>query len=531
MRNGLTIPTGRAATRQDFTHKILEDLRLRNTNFRQSLFIGAILKNCHFHSVRFDRCDFSGTKLIECTFEKCSFVPDEIRSCVVTKCVFDQCDFRGAQWSGVVTDHTKFTACDFRETTVRDSTFTLSDLSFCPLKRSSITLNDFSNCKFTEVDFGDCTALFLFFIKCKFNKCRINAETIGFTYGLSNEDLETLEFIYLGRPQERPQSTTLLKDLIATYDTRRWSVGACVLKLNFGRAMPLLALRELGAALEITIDRELPFDWDELRFLAQVLGHLQREQRLPLAGLWLIASTLNRAVLNGQSHAISNVSGAAEIVLRQLDRLVLEILDEITPFPIEPESHGRDFLLDLKLSNKPYRELNELILPAIYRAFDASEIAFIRGQAGSWAETWQLSLNALMAVQVALVVVNGVVVRLTKILRNVKKLAGVVSNGKPKARTRKLSPNRKIRDQTSLNLTVSIAPLSPQIVATQITHKEPLALDHLARIETVIKVLDALRDDDLESFQSYAANRIESANARRAGGRAKRAGRERQPTV
>ena len=291
--NALSIPAGRAATRQDFTYKKLEGLRLSGTNFRQSLFIGAILKGCHFHSVRFDRCDFSGTKFIDCTFQKCSFVPDEIRSCVITKCVFDLCDFRGSQWTGIVTEHTKFTSCDFRESSIRESTFAFCHLSLCRLKRSSVTMDGFSHCWFSEVDFGDCTVLFLFFDECKFSSCRINAETIGFTYGLSPEDLDALEFIYLGRRQAKPRSATLIDDLIANYAARRWNVGACVLQLNFRRAMPLLSLRELAAAFEVTIDREIPLDWDETRFLIQVLERLHAEQRLPLAGLWAIVSTLN----------------------------------------------------------------------------------------------------------------------------------------------------------------------------------------------------------------------------------------------
>ena len=259
---------------------MIEGLQLKGGSFRQSLFIGSILKGCEFRSVRFDRCDFSGTKLVDCIFDKCSFAPDDFRSCVITNCIFRGCDFRGAQWTGITAEQTKFLTCDFREGSIHENAFNSCELTSCLLTRSSITINCFANCSFHRVNFGDCTALFLFFDTCNFSRCGMNAETVGFTYGLSAEDLGKLQLIHLGRRQAKPSSATSVDDFIATYISRKWSVGVCVLQLNFRRAMPLLALRDLVAVLALSIDREIPFDWDEIRFLVQILERLNREQRL-----------------------------------------------------------------------------------------------------------------------------------------------------------------------------------------------------------------------------------------------------------
>jgi hypothetical protein len=67
-----------------------------------------------------------------------------------------------------------------------------------------LTLSDFRESRFQDVNLGDCTALFLFFENCRFDRCYINAESIGFSYGLSSENLNSLQLIYLGRKQRNP---------------------------------------------------------------------------------------------------------------------------------------------------------------------------------------------------------------------------------------------------------------------------------------------------------------------------------------
>ena len=517
-RNARSLRVGSATARQDFTHKKLERVHLAGTNFRQSLFIGAVLSDCHFKSVSFDRCDFSGTRFVGCTFEKCRFVPAEIRSCVITGCDFDQCDFKGAQWHGIVTERTKFLECDFRETSIRESSFATCHLLSCRLRRSSIIMNYFSSCAFTKVDFGDCTALFLFFDNCKFNHCRINAETIGFTYGLSEGNLDALQLIHLGRPQTKPSSTTLIDDLIDNYVIRRWNVGACILQLNFRRAMPLLSLRALATALAETIDREIPLDWDEMHFLVQVLERIHAEERLPLAGLWTIATTLNRHSV--KSSRFQSVTAAADLTLRQLDRLVLGILDQIALLQADTDQNKQAFWLHLRLSEQPGRSLGELLPLTVYRIFGGEEISLVRSRVGSWIETWQLGLSALIAVQVSLVIVNGVVHQLVKLTEQAERLAKKLPKRHPK---RAILPPPSSR--------AYMPSLSTEITATH-ARTTPPALNMLIRIDAALKALSALSDDDLEKLRAYAADRIQSASVRRVSRRRiSRTDPERQPTV
>ena len=44
----------------DFTYKLLENQRFQKRDSRQSLFNGAMVRNCEFLEIDFSRCDFEG---------------------------------------------------------------------------------------------------------------------------------------------------------------------------------------------------------------------------------------------------------------------------------------------------------------------------------------------------------------------------------------------------------------------------------------------------------------------------------------
>jgi uncharacterized protein YjbI with pentapeptide repeats len=504
--NSLSIPRSQGTTRQDFTYKKLEGLSFAGTSFRQSLFIGAIVKNCHFREVNFDRCDFSGTTFVNCTFASCRFVPDEIRSCKVANCLFSKCDFRRIQWHGIITEDSKFNECDFRESSIRESEFIFCELSSCHLKRSSVTMNSFSRCKFYQVNFGDCTALFLFFMQCEFDSCRINAESIGYTYGLSNNNLASLAFIYLGRPQKKPPSAMLIDDLTTTYVSRKWYVGACVLELNFRRRMPLLSLRSLIHALNMTIEQQMLLDWDEIRFLVKVLEQLYVEERLPLAGLWEIFNILNRRAAATRTNNLLNMAAGADFAIRQLDNLLLTILDLTTATVVDTELQNGRFWLKLKLVHQPNQTLAQLIPSQLFKNFGARNISLVQAREGSWIEIWELGVNALTAIYVSLVVVNGVMSQLAKVIEKARRLARSASGRKQ--RKRQSLPVRR-RNSEKSRLT-QVAPVSTHAAATRVL-RESIALAGIARIEAALKILSALPDDQLENLAAYAADRIETA--------------------
>lgn len=512
--------------RQDFTYKKAAGLDLANGNFRQSLFIGAILENCRFRSTNFDRCDFSGTKLVGCVFEDCTFIPDEIRSCAFQNCIFRRCDFRGSQWQRIEVEHSLFDHCDFRETSFRECAFSGAQLDACPFKRSSVTLCRFDKCRFHKIQLGDCTALYLFFDHCSFEECRMNAETLGFTYGLSSHDVDRMGLLYLGRRQEKPKSVDFVEALIANYWHRKWYVGACVLELNFQREMPVIAMRRLVDALNQLIDEKLPFDWDELRFFMDVIDRLQSEDRLPLLGLWRFLEALNRIDLAARrNHQMTGVALSAQFVISRASQMLLDTLDQL--INVNDLLDANPLWLELKLGHKPNKSLGDLVPSKVFKAYEDGMIVYIAGHEGSWTEIWQVSIGSLAAIQLALVAINGVLRQAKSVTDNLRRLIRSFRSGRlvsrRGSRTSKKSSFRKLTKRGG-----SVAGLlSANIEVTRI-RLESLPLQSLVRIESAIRALNHLDDEQLTAFREYDHKQLQSVSIRKAKSRA-RAGRQARP--
>lgn len=523
----IAIPEERivAKPRQDFTYRRIIGQRTKNASFRQSLFIGAILKDCTFESVIFDRCDFAGVKIVNCAFVNCRFAPDEFRSCAISESVFQNCNFRGSQWLRIEARNVRFLCCDFRETSVRESRFAHCEFDEWRLKRSSITLNQFTKCKFTQVDFGDCTALFLLFDFCNLKKSRINAESIGYTFGITRSDLEELDFLYLGRKQPRPVGDIAVR-LAETYRARNWHVGACILELNFRARPPLASIRDLTTALHATLRSGIPVDWDEIKFLIKVLESLDAEQRLPLLGAWLIVRVLQDCL--SQSPGATTAPGA-EITLASVDQLLMSILDRIGADLDLGTQDSELLVLDLELLERPEIPLGQLIPPTVSRLFNGKGLSLIDARPGSWFEKWEAGLATLSAVRITLVAVNGVMSQITKAIENAKRLTGTAQQ-RPKKRTtqkrRKKIEVRRDRGQSVM----------PSTIATQIdiirVRSNTLSPERLARLERVLSSLLELSDAEIDAFDGYAAERLRAVTVRSARrNSAKTGGRVHRPGV
>lgn len=518
------------AGRQDFTYKKLTGLELSGSNFRQSLFIGAIFQRCRFVSVCFDRCDFSGVKFVDCVFEKCTFVPDEIRSCVLNRCTFRDCNFRGSQWIRVQSEECNFDNCDFREASIRECEFHACSFSGCRLKRSSLTLDDFRNSQFKLVNLGDCTALFLFFTECDFTKCHINAETLGFTYGLTPANLESLELVHLGRKQRKPKGTDIIGSLIATYWDRRWYIGACILELNFNYSTPLISIRRAIASIDAAARGGVISDWDELRFFLRVLRRIHGEQRLPLLGLWLFVTVLHRIsdISQAELH-MANTPSLAEPVLVDASNLLLAILDEIAPI-LTLASSSEQVRLSLTLSERPQAPLSELIPGEVFRAFGPSNVTLVGARPGSWIEYWQMGLAALAAIQISFVAVNGVMAQMLKTVLQMKRLKKEIAPKTSKPRAARKTPSGRAKHEVVVQSQILLPIILQTNQISTRTRDENLTPERLEKLDITLQRLNALADEALGGFSAYSAMHIQHAAIRKAPGRkSTRVGRERRP--
>lgn len=420
----------------------------------------------------------------------------------------------------------EFKNCDFREATLRESHFIESRLTKCLLARSSVTLMHFTNCAFERMGFADCTAMFLIFSTCAFNSCSINAETVGYTYGLTAGNLDSMRLVHLGKREAKPANTNVVDALIATYWARNWYVGACILQLNFRRGDPFSIIQELNDALQQTILSEMPMDWDELRFLVEVLERLNAEERLPLLALWRCIDTLQRS--SRKSGPMSSAADLGQSVIAQADRLLLGMLD-ITATVVPNQVAAAEFLLELKLTERPETPLNDIVPQGALEAFGASRMELIHSAAGSWIEIWQISLAALIAVRVTLVAANGVLKEFSKVIENARLFVEKLTRKRKKAAPAKPHHARATKRQSAKQ-----SPL-PVIVEQQMVDirekTAAVSLDDFAKLEKALRAVSKLSGEQLKCFAAYDSDHVIAATVQSVGRAPRRRGRAHQPAA
>jgi uncharacterized protein YjbI with pentapeptide repeats len=410
--------------RGDFSYRIIENVVLSHRRLEHSLWTGAVLRGCKFADVSFDRGDFAGTKFIDCEFIRCSFEPDELRSCTLHRVRFVDCALVGVQCVSSQFQGCEFIRCDLSRSVIRECQFADSVFEDVPFRSCSVTLNHYSRSTFRKVFFADATILFLIFEDCEFDDCVMNAETVGYTFGLSIEHLESLELVYLGESQPRPTEGALLPALLESYDARGWILGICLLKINFGIEATYLALREFANRLGEIVAREPRVDWDELAFLSMVLEQLQERQELPFLGIWEVHTAVTSALvaMEREQSGFATLLPAANTVAWRLRRLAVQRMTEVSHEVIAGSGRKPEIELHLALVRQPGVRLDEAIpseLKLVAGAND-SDFRLVRSWEGSWFEFWQLSLAALGALNVTLVLVDTSWERATKIWKRAK---------------------------------------------------------------------------------------------------------------
>jgi len=483
-----------------------------------SLFTGAVLEECHFRNINFDRCDFAGTKFVNCTFDHCTLVPAEVRSCFLNGCKFSDCNLDGSQWAATQVERSDFVRCSFVSATIRETVYVDTTFSQCDFTKGSITLNKFAACKFDGIDLGDCTALFLFFDHCDFEHSRFSIECVGYTYGLTLKNLDSCSLTYLGTPISTRGDKQLVAMLLENYLDRHWYVGACALELNFRKLPPANSLRLLTRRLEPDIVHNKRMDWDELQFLSLVLQRLNGEGRLPLVGIWPVFHLVDGAysTLQEEFPESRSFSSAPELVLRRLEHLLNESINALAALIPNTSTTNEILRLELHLDAKPAYALDKLIPASLWSIFGSStDIALVSAREGSWIEVWQLTASVFATAQVALVAVNGMMGTLVKTGKYSQKLANLFWHTKPTkkaARAKKKSLNRKKSTNTGLALPAPNTLADQQSVLLQ--RLAQISGPDLQKLDKLVVVVLNLPDTRLDAFGDYADSHLQSAQLR-----------------
>lgn len=408
----------------DLTFKVVDNLTLDNANAHQSLLNGSLFRNCKFRGVRFSRCDLEQVQVQNCSFTDTSFENVELTSAQIARSQFGGCNFDSALISDCVWSHCTFENCSFQQAVIHTSQFEQCALVRNNLRGASFQLDIFRKCAFDGMKLGDCTFLNHIMAECSYKDVRINAESIGSLFGISEQDLLSCKLVYLGHEVvDVAGAGGLLDSLENDYVRRRWVFMREVLRLNFGRIPRVIALDACLEALLWPSSLGVPLKVSDITFLEMIVLELFQRRKLP-AMTTLIFPERIRNLPQQNATEIAENTGRLRLqqLANRLQGLLLELLEQLTK---DTESLiGKDFPVKVTLvfAKKPEIDVAKFIrtVSDVMGLRLRGTTRKLREQSGSFLLCLQTTLVSLAAFQTALWLLNGCVAQVIELKARVR---------------------------------------------------------------------------------------------------------------
>ena len=410
--------------RSDLTYRTLDGLKVDNQSLRQSLLTGTILRSAAFTKVDLSRCDLDGMRIEGSTFIDCDFTNIDMRSSVVSRSRFENCSFSSSYLNDSRFSETALIGCKFLNAVVTECAFTGCSFDSTVFTESSLTQNQFESTSFIGTSLADCTFLYSTMNACTFAPgTRMNAESIGMTYGLSPADISAFQIVYLGQAEnEPPAPADLVSSLLEAYTQRHWNIGVCILRLNAGLTSAATALGDYLVALRRDSELDRPIKRDELMFFVGVLHDLAEKRELPLVICLDAVDTLERIAAAQQATTDGDPKRSGSNGLRTASARMFLLLQEMLSDLAEANAYfvalegDRTLEVTFTFRERPAVSmaafLNEVGAASALPLLHTSTTLEVR--AGSYIEIVETTLGTLVGLQCALFLVKGCLVTLTE---------------------------------------------------------------------------------------------------------------------
>lgn len=402
--------------RSDLTYRSYVDQSIKSADLVRSMLIGTSFNNCKLENVKFDNCDIEGAQFIGCDFNDCSFLDADIRSCVFYRCTIQKCRFDQALLQDATVRDSMINESSFTQASIHDSAFYDSTLNNCSIKNSSALHNTFAYVTFEQMRIADCTFLYTLFNECKFNNVQMNVEAIGTTFGLSRENIQSLEMVYLGDVQQQPPQD-MIDTLKLSYLDRKWNFSEAMLGVNYGPQPKLVALCRAVESLCKIAASGIGVKRDEFRFIGKVSEYLFELEQLPI-GYLIHSMEITGQLLDGQKHRYE-VRDAVQELHNKLFLMLQSAIDTYQDFANKlelPDDLSVPVLLTLTYTERPALDSAMIIRLAGEANPDSKYIVadLIDARHGSWIEIVQTTAMGVLALYALFVVTNGLFVQIIR---------------------------------------------------------------------------------------------------------------------
>lgn len=350
-----------------------------NDTAESSLFHGTIIEQNDWENVKIDNSDLEAIRILHSTIKNTSFKNADIHSIFAVNTEFYNVSFENTDITDCTFSNCKFIKCNFSGAALKESVFENCILEEPLFMNGSYIMNTFKNCVFQRTCFKN-VFYYTHFDECVFEGVVLEAYLLGYIYGLSITNLESLTFLFMGEACDYTYQEVCSK-IEDVYKNRKMIINLGILYLLDPQLIPANAILKCFECVNKYIENDCLVQNEQMIFLNKIITIMYcKEQISPLVLVYLL--NIINAILNSKENvalekAKTGLTSIKNSILTHYHAFADELTERLSCYPKNGET-----MLKIIYEKEPTYRLTDII-----NEIDSTkEITVVKTEIGSFVE-------------------------------------------------------------------------------------------------------------------------------------------------
>lgn len=344
-----------------------------------SLFHGTIIEKNYWENVRIDNSDLEAMRIVHTIIKNSSFKNSDIHSLLVTHTDFYNISFQETDISDCTFIECSFVNCDFSGATLKENQFEECIFDTPVFIGGSYIMNSFINSSLTNTCLKN-VFYYTYFGNCEFKKVIIEAYLLGYSYGLTLNNLEELSYLFMGEPCNYNYEK-ICKDINNVYTDRGMAINIGLLYLVDPQMPVEKAMLKCFECVYCYIKGNHIVQKEQMVFLNKIVAIMYNKQCISPLTIICLINCINQTLDLEKNAALEKAEQGLLSIKNSMLTYYYVFIDELKEHLTELP-HDCDIELKITYEKEPSYRLTNII-----KDIDSTkEINVIKTESGSFIE-------------------------------------------------------------------------------------------------------------------------------------------------
>lgn len=387
---------------QNFSLQYLKNELHINDYAESSLFSGTIIEKNQWENVNLANSDVEATRILDTTIKNSSFACTDMHSLLVVHTDFSGVSFVDANITDCTFSDCRFTNCNFDGAALKDSQFQNCTLKETSFSGGSYTMNQFEHCALENLCFKN-VFYYTHFSACEFDSVTMEAYLLGYTYGLTLENLESLQYLFMGQPYKKTYKE-VCRDIQKIYEDRGMLVNEGILYLVDPNMPANQAILKCFECVGRFIQNDYLIKKEQMEFLNHIVGVMYENSIISPLVLIQLMNIIEQILNQPRNASLEKINPELLFIKNNFLSYYHSFINNITN-RVSDSYEGDEVIIKIVYDEKPQCEL----ISILNEIDDTQEARVIKTEKGSFIE-WIECLSDLLPYIEIFLSILGIVV-------------------------------------------------------------------------------------------------------------------------